>query len=276
MQERRLVEVPVNVVNKPGGGGTIAQAYLQQHAGDAHYLEITATSLLTNHITGKSAVQPPGFHADRHAVRRVHRLPGAGGFAASRRGKDLLERVEDRRRTRSPIGIATAAGNTNHIAAALAAQAAGADVKKLKVVVFGSGGEAMTALLGGHVGLVVTPSANAHPAPAGGHACACSPSRRRSASRARSPPCRRGRSRAPTSSWRTGGRSSDRRDWPRRRSPTGKAAFAKLDADRRMEERDRARRRRQPLHGQPRARGLFRRAVRAVQGDPHRSRPGDR
>jgi putative tricarboxylic transport membrane protein len=36
-------------------------------------------------------------------------------------------------------------------------------VKKLKVVVFGSGGESMTALLGGHVALVVTPSANAIP-----------------------------------------------------------------------------------------------------------------
>jgi putative tricarboxylic transport membrane protein len=43
----------------------------------------------------------------------------------------------------------------------LAARTAGGDAKKLKVVIFGSGGEAMTALLGGHVGLVATPSANA-------------------------------------------------------------------------------------------------------------------
>jgi len=62
-----------------------------------------------------------------------------------------------------PIGIATAAGNTNHIAAGLAAKAAGGEVKKLRVAVFGSGGEAMAALLGGHVGLVATPAANAIP-----------------------------------------------------------------------------------------------------------------
>src|SRR5438067_2535416 len=55
MQDRHLVEMPVNVVNKPGGGSTIVQAYLNLHAGDAHYYEISATSLLTNHITGKSA-----------------------------------------------------------------------------------------------------------------------------------------------------------------------------------------------------------------------------
>jgi len=74
-------------------------------------------------------------------------------------GKDLLD-VFRTAPDSLPIGIATSAGNTNHIAAAMVAHAAGADVKKLKVVIFGSGGEAMTALLGGHVGLVATPAAN--------------------------------------------------------------------------------------------------------------------
>src|SRR5688572_1733415 len=60
MQDRRLVPTPVNVVNKPGGGGTIAQAYLNQRAGDAHYFELTATSLLTNHILGRT----PAGHRD--------------------------------------------------------------------------------------------------------------------------------------------------------------------------------------------------------------------
>jgi len=51
LQDQRLIEVTATVVNKPGGGGTIAQSYLNQRAGDAHLWEITATSLLTNHIT---------------------------------------------------------------------------------------------------------------------------------------------------------------------------------------------------------------------------------
>ena len=55
LQDRRWLEVSVAVVNMPGGGGILAQAYLNQHAGDAHYLEVSATSLLTNHITGKTA-----------------------------------------------------------------------------------------------------------------------------------------------------------------------------------------------------------------------------
>src|SRR5512140_1096338 len=53
LQDKRMLEVSSSVVNKPGGGGTLAQAYLNQRAGDAHYLEISATSLLTNPITGR-------------------------------------------------------------------------------------------------------------------------------------------------------------------------------------------------------------------------------
>ena len=161
MQDKRLVEMPVNVVNKPGGGSTIVQAYLNMHAGDAHYYEITATSLLTNHITGKTALS----HRDFTPLVMLYDeyLGFAVGFDSPiKDGKQLLEALKART-DGLPIGIATSAGNTNHIAAGIVAKAAGADVKKLKVVVFGSGGEAMTALLGGHVGLVVTPAANLIP-----------------------------------------------------------------------------------------------------------------
>lgn len=161
MQDQRLLPVTAAVVNRPGGGGTIAQAYLNQHAGDAHYFEITATSLLTNHITGRSAHS----HKDYTPIAMLY--DEYLGFLVKadsplRSGADLLAALKADPEA-LPIGIATAAGNTNHIAAGLAARAAGADAKKLKVVIFGSGGESTRALLGGHVGLVVTPSANAIP-----------------------------------------------------------------------------------------------------------------
>jgi len=159
LQDQRLLEVTATVVNKPGGGGTIAQAYLNQRPGDAHVWEISATSLLTNHITGKSAIghkdfTPLAMLADEYIGFLVR------ADSPLTTGRDLLDLLRSDPGA-LPIGIATAAGNTNHIAAGLAAKAAGGDVRRLKVVVFGSGGESMTALLGGHVGLVVTPSANA-------------------------------------------------------------------------------------------------------------------
>ena len=161
LEGQHLIDVTATVVNKPGGGSTIAQAYLNQRAGDAHVWEITATSLLTNHITGKSAYG----HKDFTPVAMLY--DEYIGFLVRqdsplKTGKDLLNALKSEPES-LPVGIATSAGNTNHIAAGLAAKAAGGDVKRLRVVVFGSGGESMTALLGGHVGVVVTPSANAIP-----------------------------------------------------------------------------------------------------------------
>jgi len=157
VQDKRLVPTPLNVINKPGGGGTIAQAYMNQHAGDAHYFEITATSLLTNQIIGRTA---SGYRDYTPVVMLYDEYLGFAVNADSpiKDGRQLLAALKTPESL--PIGIATSAGNTNHIGAALLARAAGVDPRRLKVVVFSSGGESMSAVLGGHVGLVVTPAAN--------------------------------------------------------------------------------------------------------------------
>ncbi len=158
MQDKRFIEVTATVINKPGGGGVIAQTYLNQHTGDAHYVYLTATSLLTNHITGKSTlshkdVTPLAMLSDEYIGLAVN------AESPVKTAKDLVEALKARPES-LPVGIATAVGNTNHIAAAMVAKIAGGDVKKMRVAVFSSGGEAMTAAIGGHVSLVATPAAN--------------------------------------------------------------------------------------------------------------------
>jgi putative tricarboxylic transport membrane protein len=161
LQEKRWLDVSSSVINKPGGGGVLVQTYLNQHAADAHYLEVSSSSLLTNHITGKTA----NAWSDFTPIAMLY--DEFIGFAVKadsplKTGRDLAELL--RKDSAVPaVGIATSAGNTNHIALALLAKLAGGDVKKLKVVVFNSGGESTTALLGGHVALVVTPAATALP-----------------------------------------------------------------------------------------------------------------
>ena len=42
------------VMNKPGGGQSMALGYLDQHARDGHYLLITSGIIFSNHLTGKA------------------------------------------------------------------------------------------------------------------------------------------------------------------------------------------------------------------------------
>ncbi|MBI3068346.1 MAG: tripartite tricarboxylate transporter substrate binding protein [Betaproteobacteria bacterium] len=151
LQEKRIADTPVTVVNKPGGGGSIGWTYLNQHPGDGHFIAVTPLNLLTNHITGTSQISPD----------EITPLPLLGAeyivFTVKadspiKTGSDLMARL---RKDPQSVNIATATrGGANHIAIAFAAKRAGVDVTRLKIVVFKSGGESATALLGGHVDLV--------------------------------------------------------------------------------------------------------------------------
>lgn len=149
IQERRLVGVSSSVVNKPGGAGTIAYLYLNQHAGDAHYLAISSVPLLTNHITGTSTLTHSDFTPIAQLVEEYMAF-AVRPDSPIRTGKDLLERLRTNPASVS-FAIAPALGNALHIAAGLVMKAAGGETRKMKVVVFNSGGEAMSALLGGHI-----------------------------------------------------------------------------------------------------------------------------
>ncbi|HET7595784.1 MAG TPA: tripartite tricarboxylate transporter substrate binding protein, partial [Burkholderiales bacterium] len=61
IQDQRLLDVPVSVVNKPGGGGSVALIYLKQHAGNGHHAEVASAVLLTNHIVGRSPLSYTDF-----------------------------------------------------------------------------------------------------------------------------------------------------------------------------------------------------------------------
>ena len=161
LQDKRLIDVAATVVNKPGGGGTVAWIYLNQHAGDGHYLGVGTTTLLTNQIIGRSAV---GYN-DVTPVTML--LAESVAFSVRedspiRTGKDLLERLK-RDAGSVSVSIGSTIGGPNHIALALIAKSVGGDVKKLKTVVFQGGGDAIVALLGGHVDLIASAANNVVP-----------------------------------------------------------------------------------------------------------------
>ena len=153
IQEKNLVEVASTVVNKPGGGSAIGYAYLNQHPNDAHYIMLSTTPLITNPITGLQKITyedltPLAMLFDEYIVATV----AAGSPLKS--GKDLLAKLKADPGSLS-IGI-PGVGGGGHLGFAMAAKAAGVDVKKLKTVVFKSGGDSLAALLGGHIDVMTS------------------------------------------------------------------------------------------------------------------------
>ena len=151
LQERRQLSTPVNVVNKPGAGGSVAYAYLNQHPGDAHFLVLGSKAILTNHITGRG----PSFTEFTPVAHLFSEYISVTVKPDSplKSGKDVIERVKKDPGSVS-FGVATSLGGANHQAAAAALKAAGVDIRKMRVVIFPSGGAATTAMLGGHVDVV--------------------------------------------------------------------------------------------------------------------------
>ena len=151
LQEGRHVGVPLNVVNKPGGGGSVAYAYLNQHPADGHYLQLASKSLLTNNLAGHgpsyTEFTPIAFLFGEYISVTVR------PDSPLRTGRDLIERLKKDPGALS-FGIATSLGNPNHQAVATALKEAGVDIKKLRTAIFPSGGAASTAMLGGHVDVV--------------------------------------------------------------------------------------------------------------------------
>jgi len=145
------VPVPVNVVNRPGGGGSVAYNYANQHPGDGHYLVMGSRSLLTNNIAGHG----PSYTSLTPAVHLFSEFISVNVKPVSpiRTGKDLISFMK-RDPTAISYGIATSLGSPNHQGAAVALKVAGVDIRKMKNVIFPSGGAATTSLLGGHIDVV--------------------------------------------------------------------------------------------------------------------------
>lgn len=156
LAEERNVGVPITVVNRTGGAGAIAIAYLNQHAGDGHFMALALPNLLTNRITGSNPitytdVTPLALLAREYIGMSVR------ADSPLKSGKDVIDRL---RVSPGSLTIAiTGRAGGQHIAAGSIMKAGGVDLKGLKFVSFKGGAETTVAVLGGHVDIVMaTPS----------------------------------------------------------------------------------------------------------------------
>jgi putative tricarboxylic transport membrane protein len=154
LQTKSLLPVTSNVMNKPGGGHAVALSYLAMRPGDGHYIQVVNTPFLTNRILGRSPIS----HSDYTAIAML--FEEAQAFAVRvdspiKTGRDLIEQLR-KDPTALSISISTGVGTANQVAVVLMAKAAGIDPRKVKAVAFNSASEGVTAVVGGHVDILVT------------------------------------------------------------------------------------------------------------------------
>jgi putative tricarboxylic transport membrane protein len=113
---------------------------------------MSGKGLITTSVMGRL----PFPHTDLTPI--THTMDEYIGIAVKadspiRSGREILDRLQKDPAAFS-VGIATSLGNANHQAVAVAFKVSGIDPRKVRNVIFNSGGLAMTALLGGHVDAV--------------------------------------------------------------------------------------------------------------------------
>ena len=148
------------VVNKKGGGQSIAWAYLNKHPGNSQYLSVTSPTLLIRGITGQTDVSymrdvvPIALLFDDYSgivVRDDSPLKTAQG---------LIDRLKADPGSLS-IAVSPGLGTPNHLALGMALKEAGVDITALKTVIFSGSSKAVTAVIGGHVDLSASPTSTA-------------------------------------------------------------------------------------------------------------------
>jgi putative tricarboxylic transport membrane protein len=149
------------VVNKPGAANTIGWAYLNQHAGDGHFVATYSPALLGNRIMGMTQLNYLDFTPLNILVREYVVL-AVRSDSPIKSLADLTARMKKDNQS-ATFAFATARGNHNHIVLSMYLRSIGVDPKVVRAVVYPGGGPAVTALLGGHVDVYASAPRSMHP-----------------------------------------------------------------------------------------------------------------
>lgn len=151
IQEQKMIPSPISVLNKPGGNQTISRVYINQNPGDAHYMDIGNPTLIANTIAGRQQ------YTDFTPIALLVNEFTAFSVRADSPYTNAKELVAQLKKDPESVSIGVSnRGGTNHLAMSLLAKAGGIDPRKLKVVVFKTNAEGLTAVLGGHIDLVAS------------------------------------------------------------------------------------------------------------------------
>ena len=139
----------VSVENVAGAGGTVGLAQLvDKEKGNGNVLMVNGLVMMGAILTNKSP-------ATLEQTTPIARLTGEYEVVVVPANSELKTLADLMAKLKADTGSVAwgggSAGGTDHILAGLIAKAGGADLAKLNYVPFSGGGEALAAILGGHV-----------------------------------------------------------------------------------------------------------------------------
>ena len=150
MDQEKIAPVRFQVVNKPGGNGTVAAAYLAEKKGDAHTIGLFTGNWFTNPLVSQEA--KVGLK-DLTPVARLVLEPALVVVKADSPFKTLGDFIEAAKK--NPGKLKQSGGSItsrDNVVRQLLQKATGA---QWAFISFPGGGERLAALLGGHVDMMV-------------------------------------------------------------------------------------------------------------------------
>jgi putative tricarboxylic transport membrane protein len=139
----------VTVENVPGAGGTVGLAqFVDKHKGNGN-------ALLVNGLVMVGAILSNASPVTLDQVTPIARLTGEYEVLVVPAASEIKTLADLTAKFKADPGSVSwgggSAGGTDHILAGLVAQAAGGDAAKVNYIPYSGGGEALAAILGGHV-----------------------------------------------------------------------------------------------------------------------------
>ncbi|MEH7117509.1 tripartite tricarboxylate transporter substrate binding protein [Neobacillus vireti] len=157
LSETKLVNQPLTVENKPGGGGAVFMAeYATQQAENNEMLFVNSPPIIINNLK-KEGNSPYGYK-NTTPLAQLTKDYGAIVVKTDSKFKDLKSLLDVVKKDPTKLTFAggSAPGSMDHLISILPAYKYGVDPTKIKYVSYDGGGEAITALLGGNADVIGT------------------------------------------------------------------------------------------------------------------------
>lgn len=157
MNNTNMIEEPIMVENKPGGGGAVYMAeYATKEVDNDYMLMVKSPPILINN--SKAEGNSPYGYKDTTPLAQLTRDYGAIVVRADSEFKTLTDVLDAVKADPTTVTLAggSAPGSMDHLVGILPAFEYGIDPKSVKYVSYDGGGEAIAALLGDNADVIAT------------------------------------------------------------------------------------------------------------------------